>query len=191
MEKFDDLLRLTLEKAKTNRAKFGYSGADRFAQCALVIGPNLESATLPIQWGSNREKRALMTAISLAAKDANASAVLLINDTRWCESEKFTDYFHIAPISEIGLEAWQEEYGEIIRGIYGGSMGNLPRELWNEALIVSGKGPLVGEKSVIAFYREGRNDSVEWIENPMKTSGGDIQTKMYMLDDWWETTTKQ
>jgi hypothetical protein len=186
IEKFDDLLRLTLEKAKTNRAKFGYSGEAKFAPCALVIGPHCEQAVLPMKWSTAREKRVMMAALSHAARSQNASAVVLITDVRWCDAQKFSDYFHLEPVAKIGLEAWEKEYSEIIRGVYG-NMSQLPRELWSEAVTVAGKGPLVGEQILMATYREGKNDSVEWVdEGPKKDA-----VNMYLLEDWWEPTTKQ
>jgi hypothetical protein len=189
---FDNLLRSLLEKAKTNRQKLGYRDAHKFAQCAIVIGPRGEQAVLPVQWKSNREKHIVMEALSIAARKEGAAAIVLISDARWTMSDKFSAYFHLPDPKEIGLDAWQKEYLSILKGIYGGEMEQLPRELWDEAVIVGGKGPLVGEHMQMARYREGRNDSVEWINEPfIKGSESEsYQVQFNMLPDWWETTTQ-
>lgn len=92
---------------------------------------------MSIRHRNNDEKRIKMAALSAAAKDAGAIAILMVNDARWAHADKFGEYFHLPPIEEIGVEKWGREYLSIINGVYGGSLGNCPREVWEEALCVS------------------------------------------------------
>ena len=182
-EKFEELISMLLEKAKTNRMRYGYSGGDRFAHCAIVFGPSCEQAVMPLKWQSDQQKDIVMDALSHAAGATNASAVVTINDTRWSDEDRFCKYFNVPSSEEIGFEEFQKRYYEIRMKHGNGDIAALPREIWDEAICVSGKGPKLLAQCRLASYREGPNDSLVWIEDD-KTQPAD----MLLLPDWWETT---
>jgi hypothetical protein len=182
-EKYDAMMNMLLDRAKHNREKYGYRDAGKFTQCALIIGPKLEQAISPLAWKDEREKRAQMHALSKAAEAVAALAVVLITDTRWSDSDKISDYFKLPPVKEIGIEKWQELYGEVLSR-YGGRMENLPRELWTEAVCIIGKGPMIETRLVSAHYREGPLDTVEWVGDEYGSDEGYMH-RFDLLPQWW------
>jgi hypothetical protein len=173
-------------QAKKIRADLGYSGADKFAPVANVIGPQGESAYMGLGFHSDDEKRKLMNALALSARQVGAQAIVMVQDVRWTDSEKFCNYFKIAAPPSVSFEHFQRDYLLVMQR-FGGEMKNLPRELWNEAICVFAKGPLMEEQGRMAFYREGPNDTVEWFEREdLDLDLGAVQINM--LPDWWETS---
>lgn len=182
-ENIGALLDSLLMTAKAERARIPYSQDEGMRQYVLAIGPNGEAEMLPIQWRDEREKYFKMKAVSKVAQDTLCSAVVLISDTRWTNSDKFGDYFHIPPVKEIGLEKWRKEYHTILGGMYGGLIKNLPRELWSEAVIVIIKGPRIKCESRMAPYVEGPNDTIQYTEETDSFAG---IKEFNLLPDWWQ-----
>jgi hypothetical protein len=181
-EYIDTLLDGVVKKARFNREKIGYDSQD-FVPTILAVGPSGEIAAQPMGWTSDLEKRMKMEALSRTARQLGALAIVMINDARWTNSDKFGAYFHLPSPAAIGLEAWKQEYYSILRGTYGGDLRLLPRELWGEAVIVSMKGPLFEPKMKILGYQKGPNDTVDWTGEMLDEgfSPGEIN----VLPDWW------
>jgi hypothetical protein len=172
-----------LEAAKRRRASIPYSENEGMEQKIVFVGPEGEVGTLNMTWNDEREKYAKMRAVSKVAKEMFCTAIVMISDTRFVGSDKFGSYFHMPPIKEIGISAWQKEYKTILNGIYGGLIKNLPRELWTEAVITVIKGPRIPCQSRMAPYVEGPNDSIKFIdcEDLPKDSA-----RFDLLPDWWD-----
>jgi hypothetical protein len=183
-EYIDTLLDGVLKKAKYNREIIGYAADEKFAPVALAVGPKGEIAVMDMGWNTPREKRIKHEALSMAAKSEGATAIVLVNDVRWTNSDKFSDYFHIERPNVMGLEAWQEEYLSILRGTYGDSIKELPRELWGEGICVSVKGPLFEPRIRMAHYERGHNDTVVWLTE--KYEEGFANAQISILPDWWK-----
>lgn len=180
--KVEQILDELLEAAKWRRASIPYSENEGMEQMVVFVGPEGEIASQSLTWNDEREKYAKMRAVSEIAKKTLTVAIVMISDTRFTKSDKFGEYFHLPPISEIGFEQWQKEYKTILNGIYGGLIKNLPRELWTEAVLTVIKGPQIPCQSRMAAYTEGPNDSIQFIETADMKSDG---TKFNLLPDWW------
>jgi hypothetical protein len=180
--KVEQVLDELLEAAKWRRASIPYSDNEGMEQMLVFVGPQGEIASQTMTWNSEREKYAKMRAVSEVAQKTFTVAIVMISDTRFVRSEKFEKYFHLPPISEVGLEKFQQEYKTILNGIYGGLIRNLPRELWTEAVMTVIKGPLIPCQSRLAAYIEGPNDSIQFIETEDTKGEG---TKFNLLPDWW------
>jgi hypothetical protein len=183
-EYIDTLLDGVLKKAKYNREIIGYDADEKFMPVAMVVGPKGEIAVTGMAWRSQREKRIKHEALSMAARSEGATAIVLVNDEKWTNSDRFSDYFHIDRPQAIGIEAWEEEYLSILRGTYGGSIKELPRELWDEGICVSVKGPLFEPRIKMAHYERGHNDTVVW--RTEKDEEGFANAQINLLPDWWE-----
>jgi hypothetical protein len=183
----DELLDHAAKMAKQKRTALGYSGEDRFVPVAIVVGPHGEQAILPMTHHDGDDKRIRYNALSQAARSEGALAILIVNDTRWANADAFAAYFHMPKIEEIGLDAWSKEYNSILWGVYGGSLGNCPREVWEEALVVAVKGPAITPTMKMMKYRKGAGDSIEWLnETTTETEKDAVGVKMNILPDWWE-----
>jgi hypothetical protein len=155
------MLDKTLELAKKQRAAIPYSQTDGFPQSVIVLGPNLEVATLPVLWSTEAEKYARFRAVSKAAKDTLASAVILISDTRWLEEETICEKLGIPPTKEIWLKPFQTLYRNAVTERFGGYLGNMPPDWYTDALITVAKGPTIPVMLRTALYKRGVNDSIE------------------------------
>lgn len=184
-EYIDELMAHATKIGKRERGKIGYKDDHRFTPVAIVVGPGGEQAVFPFEHKSPRHKQIMATALAQAARSEGALAIVLVSDTRWANSEKFSAYFHLPDPKTMGLEAWTKEYSSIVNGIYGGSLGNCPREVWEEALVIAVKGPLITPRMMMLKYREGKNDTVEWLQ---EESVGDMkfQIQFSVIPDWWE-----
>jgi hypothetical protein len=180
-EMFDGIADNLLQTAKRIRGGYKYSEDEKMAQCAVLITPDGKLSMIPMLWSDTQEKHRKFRALYLTAKEADASAIALIADSRWLESPLFCEHFKIPTPLEIGIEQFQKKYLEILRR-YGGEIKNLPRYLWKEAVIVCIKGPGIEPRIRMAPYVEGRRDAVEWL--PPRISDHD-KSKIYMLPDWW------
>lgn len=179
----DVILDKLLVVAKAQRASIPYSKDEGMPLTLVVIGPTGEVETVPITWRSEREKYAKMKAVSETAKETFCSAVVMISDAQWTNSQEFSAYFHLPPISEIGLEGYKKEYTTIVNGIYGGLIKNLPRELWTEAVVLAIKGPRIPCTLRMAPYIEGPHDSIQFVETKDKLSMDTVAFNL--LPDWW------
>jgi hypothetical protein len=147
----------------------------------MFIGPNDENFVTPAQWRDEREKYAVMSAAAEVARKTFAQAILLASDVRWLKSETFCEHFKInAPRIPEEVAAYQQQYLAILRE-YDGQMKNLPRQLWQEAVIVAIKGPRCGTHTILAPYDRGPNDTVHYLppENDF------ARTEMNLIPEWW------
>lgn len=178
----EQILDELLEVAKMRRASIPYSQNEGMENKIVFVGPHGEVESASIVWNDDREKHIKMRAVSKVAQEMLCSAVVMISDTRWTDSTKFGEYFHLPPIKEIGPEKWQKEYLTILGGVYGGSIKNLPREVWMEAILVVIKGPRLPIQSRMAPYIEGPNDSIQFVE---RAELNHDLTHWNLLPDWW------
>jgi hypothetical protein len=172
-----------LAMGKLNRSRMGYKD-DNFLPVANVIGPNHEQAIVPLRFSDDREKYAMMQALSVAARKEGAAAIAIVSDVCFTRSDRFCKHFGLADPGVSDLAELQRAYLRILRDDYGGEVKNLPRELWGEAICVAIKGPLIPAKSKMAYYREGEGDTVEWFDEEKR--GGIAEADFNLLPDWWD-----
>ena len=182
-EKIDELMDDMLKIAKTIRATIPYSRTDAFPQTVIMLGPELQPATVPITWKSEPEKYMKMRAVSETAMEMFCQAVILISDVRWVETEKAEKLLGLPPLAEVGLEKWGEMYKREITTRYKGYLGNAPAELYTEAIIAVMKGPRLNQIPMRAApYQKGDRDSIHWLPSKNTTYG---PLHFNLLPDWW------
>jgi hypothetical protein len=181
-EKVRQMLNILLLEAKRQRSNIPYSKIDSFPNAVVFLGPNIEPVSMPVTWRDEREKYAKMEAVSKTAKAMLCQAVALISDTRWADEERITELLGIRPTAEIGVEAFQEEYKRVVHERYGGYLGNAPKGLYSEAVMIAMKGPrLNGPQVLQARYEEGPKDTIRWTGQPEK-----LDTLHFnLVPDWW------
>jgi hypothetical protein len=176
----DELLTHAMDIAKGNKERKGFKG--EFLPVALVIGQHGEQAVLPTPFASNEQKQFVMAALSEGARQENAVAVALIQDTRVTDLNAFDAHFELPP--EADIEKRKQRYEEIISNRFGGTTLNLPDSLYIDSLVVAIKGPFIKPQTLRLSYKEGVGDSVIWGEREHSNL-----SFMYVLDDWWEPAT--
>jgi hypothetical protein len=181
-EKVQELLEEFLRIAKQTREKIPFSETDGFPAAIIFLGPNLEPASHPISWHTEQEKYRKMKAVSEVARQMFCQAVALISDTRWVQEKDAVRVLGIPSIAEVGLEKYLDNYRRVVKERYAGYLGNAPKELFTDAIIVAMKGPrLDGPKQASASYKEGPQDSIRWL-------GPITEEKIAhfnLLPDWW------
>lgn len=178
-ERLDNLLEAMKQVAKVNRERAGFKG--QFSPVAIVVGPHGERAVQPMLYRSYDEKKILMTALSMAARTANALAILLVNDTYHARTEEFSKYFGIP--EGLSWKQWEDAYRDILDTQLGGSLANAPKNLITDALVLAMKGPMLKPQVFVLPYHEGVGDSIRWdAELP------EHDAEILMLDDWWDKT---
>jgi hypothetical protein len=173
-----EVMQHAMEKAKEHREKAGFKGS--FMPLAIVIGPHGEQGLVPTPYKSREEKDAMMKVLTVAAREARAFAVVIVSDTRQVDLKKFASYFNIPLDMMSNYQECEKIYTKILHEQFGGQMQNLPKGLLGDALIVGIKGPFVREHVISAMYRESVGDTIVFDE-PLE-----YETKVMMLDDWWD-----
>lgn len=186
IDSFDmgDALDVWMKVAKKQRSAIPYSHDEQFPNTVIVIGPNLQVVAQPVTWSDNREKYLKMKAWAEAAKMSDARALALVSDTRWTESDVFADYFKIPNVKDLGVEEYSKIYNQILhKPPYNGEVKNLPRQLWNEAIVIAMKGPRMKMQTRFARYVEGPRDTIQWL---LPVPGMEYkETQFNLVPDWW------
>jgi hypothetical protein len=176
-----ELLNKMLLVAKEDRARYKYSQEEAFVPKVMFIGPENEVFVTPAQWRGERDKYAVMSAAAEVARKTFAQAIVLASDSRWIKAETFCEHYKInPPRTHEEVAAYQQQYLAILRE-HDGQMKNLPRQLWQEAVIVALKGPRCGTHTILAPYDRGPNDTVHYLS----TENDFARTEMNLIPEWW------
>jgi hypothetical protein len=193
-KKTNDLLNKLLMIAKEDRASKPYSKDESFIPKIIFIGPNDETVIGPMTWRNEAEKYEKMALASDAAKAMCAQAIAFVSDTRWLQSDKFNEHFKIegpaTPLTDKTVKEYQTRYYAILSN-YGGLIKNLPRHLWNEAVMAAIKGPRCGTHSILAPYTQGPGDRVQYLTRDQSKFAGERNPEewkehMNLIPEWWQ-----
>lgn len=176
-EHIDDLMAGAKRVAMENRERAGFSG--QFTPVAIVVGPEGQHSVQAMTFRNFQEKRILMRALSVTAREMGVIAIVLVNDTYHVNSKNFTKHFNLAP--DLKYDEFKKVYIELLDSEFGGSLANAPKELVSDALIVAMKGPLFKPRVWFLPYHEGVGDSIRWDEEEPEHEG-----EIMMLEDWWD-----
>jgi hypothetical protein len=175
------MMTMLLNQAKKIRESHKYSGDEEMVPCAFIFGDEVSIMMLP--WKDDKEKYQMAAAANAMARKTKAKSLSFVTDTRWVDGAKFSAYYHFDQITEKNAEQFQRDYHRILKA-HGGQVKNLPRELWQEAVVVFTNGPGIPLTIQMAPYEEGENDTIRWLPRAFDdgdSSGG----KSDMLTDWW------
>ena len=176
---WERLVDAEMEWAIEQKKRAGNDG--EFRMRVQIIGPAGEIADLGKTWSSEEEKHRLMQGTAYVCRVTNAQAAMITSDMRWCDSTSFCDYFKLPlPKPEDGKE-FQRTYSRILNE-HGGSMANLPRQVWKEALGVALKGPRVEILRTMPYsFKDGKLVLAEPSIRP-----GEGRSRVTMLPAWWQ-----
>ncbi len=111
----------------------------------------------------------------------NVSAALIQSDSMFVQSPKFTEYFGLSP--SLSLDAYSDEFRRILDEKFEGTMANLPRELWRDAIFTCVKGPKVPMLMISHTFKPDADGRV--IYEPYYESAN---FEANILPDWWGPT---
>jgi len=170
-----------LETAKQNREAYKYSEDEKMVPCAMIYGSE-GIAMIALLWRDNKEKYLMAAGVNAKAREMNAKSLSFVTDSRWVKSDDFAKYFKMEPPIPETMEDFVREYHRILRQ-HGGEIKNLPRAVWQEAVVVFTNGPGIPTQIQMAPYKEGPNDTIEWLprDREMEAKSG----RSDMLTDWW------
>lgn len=174
---WDALLASEIEWAKKQRRRV--KGEEEFEMRVRIVGPGGEVANTPLRWTSENEKRRAMVALSLTCGMVGAKAAIVVSDSRFLNVPNFCKVFKIAEPKPGTYEEWNQARHRIMEG-FDHYMGNLPRETWDEALLVFIYGPKVKRFATIPYLTLG--DQLEF--EPVRDDKEGAVT-INMLPPWW------
>jgi hypothetical protein len=175
-----DMMMMLLESAKKIREGYKYSGDEQMLPTAFIFGN--EITIMPLSWKDDKEKYQMAAAANAMARQMKAKSLSFATDSRWVNSDVFAEYYKLPKPTRDTLETFQREYSRILHE-HGGQVKNLPRQLWQEAVVVFTNGPGIPITIQMAPYEEGDYDTIRWL--PRDEEYRDASGKSDMLTDWW------
>lgn len=174
------MMTMLLNRAKEIRSGYKYSEDEKMIPTAFVYSDEgLE--IIALHWKDNREKYAMAAMANMEARKRKAKSLSFVTDSRWVKSDVFCEYFGLPKPGRGEIKQFQKTYHRILDE-HGGEIKNLPRPIWEEAVIVFTNGPGIPLQVKMLPYREGENDTIEWMPVPLEDYDG---YKSDMLTDWW------
>lgn len=135
---------------------------------------------LILQGGVSDVARILLeTVVTKAFRRFQIPAALIQCDTMQVSSRDFAAHFGLSP--EMSFDEYQKEYLRILNGQFGGTMANLPRSLWSDAVVTGVKGPKIDPICICSPYH--KDDSGKIVADPAQDH---VMGFINVLPDWWE-----
>ena len=106
-------------------------------------------------------------------------AALMQSDTMQVDGHKFAQHFGLS--RTLSPEEYQQEYLRILDKDFAGSVANMPRDLWQDAIATSIKGPKIPVIFLRTIYHKDTAGKVV-LEDTERYSHG----FMNIIPDWWE-----
>jgi hypothetical protein len=177
-----EMMTTLLDLAKHQRESFKYSGDEQMLPMAFIYGD--EITIMMLGWKDNKEKYQMAASANMMARTRKAQSLSFVTDSRWINSDAYGKYYNLPAPKEMGVEKFMAHYKRTLAA-HGGEMKNLPREIWDEAVVVFTNGPGIPITIQMAPYKEGPNDTIEWMPTHPEWDGPDNKSKSDMLTDWW------
>jgi len=177
LEDVKSMMACLLDAAKKTRESYMYSGDEKMMPMAYIYNEH-NITVIALSWKDNREKYQMAAFANSEARKARAKSLSFVTDARWLNAEKFCEYYKFDPPTPETMDALSRDYHRILAA-HEGEMKNLPRELWEEAIVVYTNGPGIPVQIQMVPYKEGPNDTIEWL--PPKNQRGESD----LLTDWW------
>jgi hypothetical protein len=174
-----DLMEMLLETARNIRAGYKYSEDEKMTPTAIIVGE--ETIIMALMWRNNKEKYMMSAAANAQARTMKARSLSFATDARWVKSDVFCEYYRLDMPTAKTYAGFKQHYHRILAA-HGGEIKNLPREVWQEAVVVFTNGPGIPLTLTMAPYEEGPNDTIQWL--PVPTSAHD-KGESDLLTDWW------
>ena len=179
-EDVESMMAMLLKQAMEIRESHGYSGDEKMVPVAFILGGETNSIMM-LGWKNNKEKYQMAAAANARARETKARSLSFATDARWVNLATFCEYFRLDAPNGKNTERLTADYHRILQA-HGGEMKNLPREVWEEAIVVFTNGPGIPITLQMAPYKEGPNDTIEWL--PRTKEPGE-RNRSDLLTDWW------
>jgi len=108
-------------------------------------------------------------------------AALVQSDAMAVDGAKFAKYFGLT--EKLSIREYEKEYIRILTERFDGTMANLPRALWTDALVTSIKGPQIMPVNFMTFYEKNAKGKIEF--GPTKENPA---AEVNFVPDWWKNT---
>jgi len=130
---------------------------------------------------SDGHRLVLRTLVAASFRAFPPAAALTQADGMELRSVEFSAHFGISP--GIPPEEYYKEYDRILNEQFGGTMANLPAELWRETVVTAIKGPKIEPTLIHTVYGRKPDGEIEF-------GATDERYTMFesVLPDWWEET---
>jgi hypothetical protein len=161
------------------RAKMPFASEEMSFLLRVYLSPTSHLQDMVLTGGLSPAARRAMPGVAEILRAFNAPAALVQSDSRQLDVNKFAAYFKLA--AKLTAREVLEEYHRVLNEHYEGTMANLPRELWYDALTTVIKGPKMMPLLIKTAYHGDKDGNVEWEE----TLGHGGLTD-FLLPDWWD-----
>ena len=155
----------------------GQKEADDFKVQIKIVGPGGSVADVPLQWGSDHDKKLKMAVLSHLCERVSAVAAIVTSDTRRLDSKAFCKYFNLQYSDS---KAFLKDYHRIMAD-YNFEMGRLPRETWKDALHVIAYGPRI-KKMMMSRYTMGADG---FVFEPAQLAEESDTIEVGLIPAWW------
>jgi hypothetical protein len=173
------LMEMLLETARKIREGYKYSEDEKMTPTAIIMGE--ETVLMALMWKDNKEKYMMAAAANAQARVMKARSLSFATDARWVKSDVFSEYYRLDKPTAKNIGEFRKHYHRILAA-HGGEIKNLPREVWQEAVVVFTNGPGIPISIMMAPYEEGPDDTIRWLPVPDKQYD---RCEYDMLTDWW------
>jgi hypothetical protein len=145
----------------------------------VYFNPAGETTVVMAPEGLSPALRPRIKAISILLRAIQAPAAIFQSDTRQVNMDKFLDYFRLGGLK---VSAAKQVYSRILTEQFGGSVANMPRALWYDAIITCLRGPKLPVLGLSTVYRGGPDNTC--VFEPTRERG----VLVNVLPEWWDTT---
>jgi hypothetical protein len=140
----------------------------------------ISAPDLALKDGLDDISRTLLRTVAAALfRAVDQPAALTQSDAMEVSQPKFCAYFNLP--KTLRAEQYMEEYNRIVSSQFGGTMANLPRQLWSEAIITRLKGPKIEPVLFHTAYQREEEAGIVFGKTRELDVGFD-----YLLPDWWD-----
>lgn len=179
-EDVQGMMATLLETAKKERESHGYSGDEKMLPMAFIFGESI--TMMMLDWKDHKTKYQMAMMANFQARKAHAKSLSFVTDSRWVKSEVFCEYFKLPLPTKDKMDDFISLYHRMLAE-HGGSIKDFPRAVWEEAITVFTNGPGIPITIQMAPYKEGPNDTIEWLDLDDKYKGK--PGKSDLLTNWW------
>lgn len=178
MADIEKIMQAEMDLAVTKKSACKVDEEDAFAMRVSIVGPDGRVMEVPhMQWRSNKEKRLKMLILSALCQKVSATAALVMTDARYLVPEEFCKHFNL-PFPQ--TENFWDDYTRIMAD-YNYEMGRLPRNLWEESLIVVAYGPRIAKMMMTRYTVVDR----AYVFEPSVMMPESGETHVDMIPAWW------
>lgn len=154
------VVRETHQKGLDARAQQPFEGGGIPFRLRPYINPEKHGPDLELKDGISNSTRENLLRTAALFRQLKIPVALIQSDARRANISDILALFGLP--ADLGVEEMQREYLCILNERFGGTMENLPPEVWKDTIITAIKGPNVMPFSVWTCYHGGEQGEVVW-----------------------------